>query len=216
MGVGQGGGAPAFSQPLRTRAVLVPHVTSPTHTPRLPHVLPFVRTRAPRPALKRVAAVSILGRWRGGRAANCTGLENRRVFTHVGSNPTPSAREQRSRRRGCDSNPGLRLRALRVLTSPSAPLRGPSVANPTPVAFLPLRSRSSTGRRDPTWAADGRTRGAALRVLGDEVPVGRAAIAWDAAAAWDVAVGVAIRQRFKEVQPWRSCDPLLSWWFSLP
>lgn len=82
-------------------------------------------------ALKRVAGTPILRRWRGGRAANCTGLENRRVFTHVGSNPTPSARERRSRRRGGDSNPGLRLRCFasspRLRTASRA-----SAANPTP------------------------------------------------------------------------------------
>lgn len=30
------------------------------------------------------------------------------------------------------------------------------------------------------------------------------------------AVRVAIKQRFKEVQPWRSCDQFLAWWFFLP
>ena len=40
----------------------------------------------------------------------------------VGSNPTPSARERGSPRRECYSNPGLRLRRLRLLTSPSGRL----------------------------------------------------------------------------------------------
>ena len=31
------------------------------------------------------------GLGRGGRAVQCTGLENRRAQAHVGSNPTPSA-----------------------------------------------------------------------------------------------------------------------------
>ena len=137
MGVGQGGGAPAFSHSLRTRPPLVPHVTACTQTPRLAHVLRFARTHGVHPALKRVAAVSILRRWRGGRAANCTGLENRRVFTHVGSNPTPSAREQRSRRRGCDSNPGLRLR--RFASSPHLRTRfaGPRLRIPPRSRFPP-------------------------------------------------------------------------------
>ena len=116
-----------------------PTLASPTQTPRLAHAFHFARTRGRHPALKRVAGVSILRRWRGGRAANCTGLENRRVFTHVGSNPTPSAREQRSRRRGCYSNPGLSLRGF----ASSAHLRrrcaAPRLRIPPPVAFLPFR-----------------------------------------------------------------------------
>lgn len=132
-----------------------------SHTPA-----PIARTHGRHPALKQMERVSILQRWRGGRAANCTGLENRRVFTHVGSNPTPSARERRSRRRGCYSNPGLRLRCFassprlrtrcagpRLRIPPRSSLR-PTAGQPGPTAGQPVvRTRGwGSGASHPRFA----------------------------------------------------------------
>ncbi len=209
--------------PLRRHSFpLLPHVTPPAHTPRLAHVCHSVMTRGRHPALKQVAGVSILRRWRGGRAANCTGLENRRVFTHVGSNPTPSARERRSRRRGCYSNPGWRLRA-----SPSPHLRrrcaAPRLRIPPPVAFRPAAGQP---------AFEPKVEAAVLRILcspsarGPGTPATRCVVGAEAASQGSVEefgieraatvpgrrVWAATHQHFtKEVQPCRSCDPSPPW-----
>ena len=185
---------PATPHPCRARATR--HFARADAPPRA-RFLRFVRTRWPHPALKRVAGVSILRRWRGGRAANCTGLENRRVFTHVGSNPTPSAREQRSRRRGCYSNPGLSLRCF----ASSAHLR---------TAGAGLGCESHAGRRDPSWNAGGMPTEAVQRA---------SATSWCRAQGDSMGrggLGGYSPALHEGVQPWLSSDPHLSWWFFLP
>ena len=132
---------PTPSAPVPTGA---PRNSTRAHAPPQPAFCHFVRTRGLHRALKQVAGVSILRRWRGGRAANCTGLENRRVFPTWVRIPPPPLPGKARPLRGCDSNPGWKLRcfasSLHLRRRYAAPrLRIPPPRSPSsPSAGLPV------------------------------------------------------------------------------
>lgn len=146
---------PTPSAPVPTGA---PRNSTRAHAPPQPAFCHFVRTRGLHRALKQVAGVSILRRWRGGRAANCTGLENRRVFPTWVRIPPPPLPGKARPLRGCDSNPGWKLRCF----ASSLHLRRRYAA---PRLRIPPRSPSSSPAGLPVIRTQG-LRLRRLRVLG--------------------------------------------------